>query len=276
MRVFLTGVSGQLGQALLPALGTETIFAPNEHALDIRDRSATAQAIADAAPDVVIHAAALTNVDECALNPDMAYRINALGTRNVALACQATGAALAYISTNEVFDGFKGEPYLEYDTPNPINAYGRSKLAGEWFTQTLLQRFYVIRTAWLFSSRSANFLQQILRKADERGRLRVVTDEVSSPTYAPDLAQAIVRLIRTDCYGIYHLVNEGACSRFTFARRVLDLTGRSQIPIEPISRNQYPRPSTPPTYSALRNFAAAELGIRLRGWEEALAEFLLT
>jgi len=263
-----------LGQALATALAGETLYGPDHRALDITDLAATKRAIANFAPDIVIHAAAMTHVDECALHPEQAYRVNALGTRNVALACQATGATLAYISTNEVFNGFKTEPYWEYDLPDPINAYGRSKLAGEWFTQTLLQRFYIIRTAWLYSRSGANFLHKILRLADERGALQVVTDEVSSPTYAPDLAQAIAQLIRTGCYGIYHLVNEGACSRFALARRALELTGRQHVTIQPISRFQYRRPSTPPAYTALRNFAGAELGIRLRPWEEALSDFL--
>lgn len=275
MRIFITGFSGQLGQALATALAGETLYGPDHRTLDITDLAATQRAISDFAPDVVIHAAAMTQVDECALHPERAYRVNALGTRNVALACQITGATLAYISTNEVFNGFKTEPYWEYDLPDPINAYGRSKLAGEWFTQTLLQRFYIIRTAWLYSHTGSNFLHKILRLADERGALQVVTDEVSSPTYAPDLAQAIAQLIRTECYGIYHLVNEGACSRFALARRALELTGRQHVTIQPISRFQYRRPSTPPAYTALRNFAGAELGIRLRPWEEALAEFLL-
>lgn len=274
MRIFITGFSGQLGQALATALAGETLYGPDHRALDITDLAATKRAIADFAPDIVIHAAAMTHVDECALHPEQAYRVNALGTRNVALACQATGATLAYISTNEVFNGFKTEPYWEYDLPDPINAYGRSKLAGEWFTQTLLQRFYIIRTAWLYSRSGANFLHKILRLADERGALQVVTDEVSSPTYAPDLAQAIAQLIRTGCYGIYHLVNEGACSRFALARRALELTGRQHVTIQPISRFQYRRPSTPPAYTALRNVAGAELGIRLRPWEEALSDFL--
>ncbi|MER3543105.1 MAG: dTDP-4-dehydrorhamnose reductase [Chloroflexota bacterium] len=274
MRIFITGFSGQLGQALATALAGETLYGPDHRALDITDLAATKRAIANFAPDIVIHAAAMTHVDECALHPEQAYRVNALGTRNVALACQATGATLAYISTNEVFNGFKTEPYWEYDLPDPINAYGRSKLAGEWFTQTLLQRFYIIRTAWLYSRSGANFLHKILRLADERGALQVVTDEVSSPTYAPDLAQAIAQLIRTGCYGIYHLVNEGACSRFALARRALELTGRQHVTIQPISRFQYRRPSTPPAYTALRNFAGAELGIRLRPWEEALSDFL--
>ncbi len=274
MRIFITGFSGQLGRALATALAGETLYGPDRQTLDITDLAATKRAITDFAPDVVIHTAAMTQVDECALHPDQAYRVNALGTRNVALACQMAGASLAYISTNEVFNGFKTEPYLEYDFPDPINAYGRSKLAGEWFTQTLLQRFYIIRTAWLYSHSGSNFLHKILRLADERGALWVVTDEVSSPTYAPDLAQAIAQLIRTECYGIYHLVNEGACSRFALARRALELTGRQHVTIQPISRFQYRRPSTPPAYTALRNFAGAELGIRLRPWEEALAEFL--
>jgi dTDP-4-dehydrorhamnose reductase len=223
---------------------------------------------------VVIHAAAMTDVDGCERDPDAAYRINGLGTQNVALACQRCGAAMVCVSTNEVFDGTKGEPYREFDQPNPINAYGRSKLAGELITQALLNRFYVVRTAWLYARGGSNFVTKIIRAADERGELRVVADEISSPTYAPDLAEAIAKLIRTDHYGIYHFTNEGICSRYDFAIKILKLSGRGHIPVHPITSDQYARASTPPLYAPIRNFCAATaLGITLRFWEEALKAY---
>ena len=274
MRIIITGHKGQLGKSLQGVLTGETLFGLDLPQHDITDRQAVAQAMADFAPQVVIHAAAVTNVDGCERDPDAAYRINGLGAQNVALACQKCGAAMVYVSTNEVFDGTKGEPYLEFDQTNPINAYGRSKLAGEFFTRTLLNRFYIVRTAWLYAQGGNNFVTKMISLADERGELRVVADEISSPTYAPDLAEAIAKLIRTDHYGIYHFTNEGVCSRYDFAIKILELAGRGHIPVHPIASDQYARPSTPPPYTPIRNFCAATaLGITLRPWEEALRAY---
>jgi dTDP-4-dehydrorhamnose reductase len=276
MRIVITGHKGQLGRALQEVLKEEMLWGLDLPEHDITDRQAAAQAIVDFAPQVVIHAAAMTNVDGCERDPDVAYRINGLGTQNVALACQKCGAAMVYVSTNEVFDGTKGEPYLEFDQPHPINAYGQSKLAGEFFTRTLLNRFYIVRTAWLYAQSGSNFVTKIIRAADERGELRVVTDEVSSPTYAPDLAEAIAKLIRTDHYGFYHFTNEGVCSRYDFAVKILELAGRERVPVHPITSDQYTRASTPPSYAPIRNFCAATaLGITLRPWAEALEEYFV-
>lgn len=274
MRVFLTGCKGQLGRALSQTLAEETLAGCDLPELDITDREAIRRAILDFRPDVVIHAAAWTDVDGCAREPERAFRVNALGTQNVALACAEAGAAMLYISTNEVFDGTATEPYREWDPVRPINPYGRSKAAGEWFVSHLLTRFYIVRTAWLYAPGGRNFPHRILQLADERGALRVVVDEVSNPTYAPDLAAAIAALIRTGAYGIYHLTNSGYCSRYEFARAILRLSGREHIPVEPITLDQFRRDSTPPRFAPLANTAAAALGIVLRPWEEALVEFL--
>ena len=274
MRIVITGHKGQLGRALQEVLQGETLFGLDLPQHDITDGQATARAIADFAPQVVIHAAAMTNVDGCERDPDAAYRINGLGAQNVALACQKCGAAMVCVSTNEVFDGTKGEPYLEFDQPHPINIYGRSKLAGELITQALLNRFYIVRTAWLYAQGGNNFVTKMISLADERGELRVVNDEVSSPTYAPDLAEAIAKLIRTDHYGIYHFTNEGVCSRYDFAVKILELAGRGHVPVHPITSDQYARASTPPLCAPIRNFCAATtLGINLRPWEEALQAY---
>lgn len=272
MRIGITGARGQLGSSLQKALRDEEVIPLNRPDYDVAE-SQVVSAIASLAPDIVIHGAAYTDVDGCARDPDKAYLFNGLGTQNVALACQKCRAAIVYISTNEVFDGTKGESYLEFDRPNPINTYGRSKLAGELFVQSLLNRFYIVRTAWLYARGSDNFVTKIIRAANEHERLQVVTDEVSSPTYAPDLAEAIVELIRTEHYGIYHLTNEGICSRYEFAVKILELSGRGHIPVEPITSDQYQRASIPPLYAPLRNFCAASLGIVLRPWEEALEEY---
>ncbi len=274
MRVFVTGCKGQLGRALSQALAGESLAGCDLPDLDITDREAIRRAILDFRPDVVIHAAAWTDVDGCAREPERAFRVNGIGTQNVALACAEAGAAMLYISTNEVFDGAATEPYREWDPVHPINPYGRSKAAGEWFVSHLLTRFYIVRTAWLYAPGGRNFPHRILQLADERGALRVVVDEVSNPTYAPDLAAAVAALIRTDAYGIYHLTNSGYCSRYDFARAILRLGGREHVPVEPITLDQFRRDSTPPRFAPLANTAAAALGIVLRPWEEALAEFM--
>jgi len=274
MHVFITGIRGQLGKTLVETLTDHQVSGVDLPECDITERSSITAAISEAAPDIVIHCAAMTDVDGCARDPQAAYRANGLGTQNVALACQTSGAAMLFVSTNEVFDGSVGRPYLEFDRPNPINPYGRSKRAGEWYTQHLLTRFYIVRTAWLYAPGGRNFPHRIIQLADERGQLQVVTDEVGSPTYVVDLAQAIAQLIHSEQFGIYHLVNEGGCSRFDFAREILRLTGRSAVPVEPTTLAAFQRDSTPPPYAPLANVAGAAIGIQLRPWQEALADFL--
>ena len=276
MRVFITGDKGQLGRALHEQLQAHTVSGGDLPEVDITDRENIRAAITAFSPDVVIHGAAWTNVDGCARDPDRAYLVNALGTQYVALACAAVGAEMVYISTNEVFDGAATEPYREWDDPHPINPYARSKAAGEWYVRHLLTRFYIVRTAWLYAPGGRNFSNphRIVQLAEERGRLRVVGDEVGNPTYALDLARALADLIQTGAYGVYHLVNAGHCSRYEYVRRVLELAGRGHIPVEPISLDDFERASTPPRFAPLANTAAAALGIVLRPWEEAVADFL--
>ncbi|GAB4522489.1 MAG: dTDP-4-dehydrorhamnose reductase [Anaerolineae bacterium] len=274
-RVLVTGALGQLGRALTGLLhDSVTLLGIDVDEADIRDGDQVIPLIADFQPDVVIHAAAWTNVDAAEADPDGAYAVNAIGTQNVALACQRCNAAMVYISTNEVFDGRSPTPYREWDTPNPISVYARTKLAGERIAQMLLNRLYIVRTAWVFAPGGNNFPAKIIRAADQHGRLRVVADEWGNPTYAPDLAEALVRLIQTERYGIYHLTNSGACSRFEWAREVLRLTGRGHIPIEPIASSEWVRPARPPLHAVLANTAAKALGIELRPWREALVDYV--
>jgi len=272
MRIAITGYGGQLGRSLHLILADQELFLIDLPEHDFTD-PAIIKALLDFSPDVVIHAGAYTDVEGCACDPDLAYRVNGLGTQHIGLACQRSGAAMVYVSTNEVFDGQKGGSYLEWDQPHPINPYGASKLAGEFFTRSLVSRHYIVRTAWLYAPRGNNFPTKIISAADQHGRLRVVTDEISSPTYAPDLAQAIAQLIETGLYGTYHFTNEGACSRYQFALKILELSGRSDVPVEPITSDRYSRLSTPPLNCVLLNFCGAFHGITLRPWEEALQDF---
>ncbi len=275
MRIYITGSKGQLGRALMRRLDQHDLLGVDLPEIDLTDLSATRVSVAAFRPDVIIHAAAYTDVDGAARNPDLAYRVNALGTRNVAVASEAIDAALLAISTNEVFDGGRSEPYLEFDPTNPLNPYAKSKLAAESFVRDLTTRFYIVRTAWLYGLGGNNFVKKIVARAEDHGRLQVVTDEVSSPTYAEDLITAIEQLIATGAYGIYHFTNDGACSRYEFAQKILELSGRSHVTLEPILLKDYVRPSTPPPYAPLRNFCGAQIGITLRPWQDALADYLV-
>jgi dTDP-4-dehydrorhamnose reductase len=273
MRIVITGCKGQLGTALQEVLEEDTLLSMDLPEYDIAQRISVEQTICDFQPDVVINAAAYTNVDGCERDPDLAYRVNALGTQNLALICQRCDADLVHVSTNEVFDGTKTEPYLEFDAVHPINVYGRSKAAGELLVTMLWNRSYIVRTAWLYARSGKTFPYKIMTRAKEHGSLRVVTDEISSPTYAPDLAMAISQLILSGQYGIYHFTNAGDCSRYDFAVKILQLAGLSHVPVEPITSDQYTRLSIPPLYAPLRNFCGAALGIVLRPWEDALEDY---
>jgi dTDP-4-dehydrorhamnose reductase len=272
-RIVMTGHKGQLGQALQETLSAAQVFGIDLPEHDITAGPAIVETIAALQPDVVIHAAAMTNVDGCQQDPELAYRVNAWGTQNVALACGRCGAAMVHVSTNDVFDGKLGRPYYEWDTPTPQSVYAQSKAAAEFYVQTLLTRFYIVRTAWLYARGGSNFVTKIIAAADKHGALRVVTDEVSAPTYAPDLAGAIGQLLQTEHYGIYHFSNSGACSRYDWAVKILEMASRGHVPVEPITHDQWQRAAPPPLYAPIVNFAGAALGIRLRSWQEGLEAY---
>ena len=273
MRILITGANGQLGKALQRVLAEHTLVPLDLPEVDVYDRTALAAAWSDARPELVIHCAAYTDVDGCARDPELAYRVNTLGTQNVALLCAAGDIPLAHISTNEVFAGDDPAGYEEWMPLAPRNPYGVSKAAAEAHVRALLRRFYIIRTAWLFAPGGRNFIHAILRRARETGEVRVVTDEVGNPTYAADLAAAIAQLITTGQYGVYHFVNSGTCSRWAFANEILRLAGVTATNA-PILSGAYPRASTPPPFAALHNRAGAALGISLRPWSEALADYM--
>ena len=274
MRILVTGVNGQLGQALLASLDGNEVSGIDLPEVDITQYEAISKAVSSARAEVVIHCAAYTDVDGCARDPQLAYRVNALGTHNVALACLEASANMVHVSTNEVFDGSQPGGYEEWMSLQPRNAYGRSKAAAEQIVRQLLTRAYIVRTAWAYAPAGRNFVHAILKIARERDEIRVVTDEIGNPTYMRDVARAIAKLIRTEHYGTYHFVNEGSCSRWTFANEILRLAGLDHVKNTPILSNEFRRLSTPPPYGALHNNAGSAIGIRLRPWQEALSEFI--
>jgi dTDP-4-dehydrorhamnose reductase len=276
MRVVITGSKGQLGRQLITAFAGHELFELDLPEVDLTQPAAVGT-IADWHPDLVVHAAAYTDVDGCERDPELAFRVNAVGTQNVALAAQRASAAMLHISTNEVFDGAQRDPYREWDRPNPMSVYARSKAAGEQIVRELLGgRSYIVRIAWLFGPGGNNFVTKILAAAEKNGALRVAADEFGNPTYAPDLAAAIAGLVTTGHYGIYHLTNTGFCSRFEFAREIMRLTGNPDLPISPILSAEWMRSSRPPLHAILASTNGAALGFTLRSWQEALAEYIET
>lgn len=279
----ITGAQGMLGKEMVARLGREhEVVGVDLGDFDVTDGPATASAIARARPDLVCHCAAYTDVDGCERDPRRAFRVNALGTWNVAAAVAAIGATMLYISTDFVFDGQKREPYTEYDTPRPLGVYGASKLAGERHVRELVARHFIVRTAWLYAPHGRNFVLTILRKArelcaaapqEETPALRVVGDQVGSPTYARDLADAVARhIVDSRLYGTYHITNAGACSWAEFAAEALRLA-RIPARVEPISSQEWPSPTRRPAYSVLRRLSLEMQGRDdMRPWQEALAE----
>jgi dTDP-4-dehydrorhamnose reductase len=271
VRVLLTGAGGQLGLELagiLPDRGHEVV-ALDRLALDVADPEAVEGAIDEHTPEIVVNAAAYTNVDGCEEAMDLAYSVNALGPRNLAQACERRGCGLLHVSTNYVFDGRGERPYEPFDPPNPISAYGRTKLAGEEHVMRLTNRWYVVRSAGVYG-RGHNFVRTMLRVAKERGSLKVKDDEFISPTYARDLAEGIAGIVEDGRYGLYHLTNAGSCSWYEFTREIFRLAG-VEMEVVPIPGSEYPLPAARPANGVLSSLGSP----KLRHWGEALADYLL-
>jgi dTDP-4-dehydrorhamnose reductase len=247
--------------------------------LDIRDRSAVAVAIDRFAPSVVINTAAYHRVDEVESHGQLAFAVNAVGSKNVADACHMQGIKMVHISTDYVFSGSAHVPYTESDCPEPINVYGASKLAAEHLVQAILPDSLIVRTAGLYglagsSSKRGNFVETMLRVAREEGRASVVTDQVSSPTSTADLAGKIIEMIDEDCEGLYHVVNSGHCSWFEFAEAIFELEHAS-VSLSPRTSDEFPTPARRPRFSALACDTLASAGLSdMRPWRAALQDYL--
>ena len=279
MRVLVTGASGMMGMDVCRVFSEHhEVFATNLEELDVRDAGAVLQFADHIKPDLVLHLAAATDVDACERDPDSAYLSNTIGTRNVALACQRTGAEMVYISTIAVFDGHKSEPYTEYDEPGPLNVYARSKYEGEQIVRSLLSRYYVVRAGWMFGGREQDkkFVAKILALAAEKPSLTVVDDKFGSPTYSVDIAHGLLNLTNTGYYGTYHLVGTGPyCSRLAFAETILEYAGITSCKIEPISSASFPLAAPRPRMEAARNYQLELMGMQLmRPWRESLREYV--
>jgi dTDP-4-dehydrorhamnose reductase len=269
MKVLIAGAGGQLGRALQTVLTDYELIALTHASLDITRFDDAREAVAAHQPDIVINAAAYTNVDRAETDQAGAYKLNAIGPRNLAIATEDRGLPFVHVSTDYVFDGLGNRPYHEFDQTNPLSIYGKSKLAGEQAVAAHNPRHYIVRTSWLYHTEGENFPKAMLAQA-HRDEVRVVCDQYGSPTYAPHLAEAITRLIETGAYGTYHLAGGGGASRFEMTRKLYQLFGIKTL-AHPAATADFPRPAPRPHYSVLTTIQEPE--ILLPPWEEGLAEF---
>lgn len=295
MRVLIIGAMGQLGTELVKALqmghtvsgALPPIFAEAEvgavahQELDISDRQAVDAWFVDHSPyDLVINAAAQTNVDGCEKAEAQAYRVNAHGPENLALAVKRTGGKFIHVSTDYVFAGTEATPRTEEDPVCPVSAYGRTKLAGEKLALDACPNTLVVRTAWLYGTEGKNFVKTMLRLARQNGVIKVVNDQLGSPTNAVDLADAILRLAVMEQYGIYHAVNAGVCSWYDFACRIVDQKGIpcEKVPLTSVEyKEMFPASANRPAYSVLSTQKLeAVTGQSMRTWQDAIDDFLVT
>jgi dTDP-4-dehydrorhamnose reductase len=272
MRILLTGANGQLGTALQRILSREDLTLKDLPAFDLADPASKHQ-ILEAHPDIILHVGAYTNVDEAERVPEHAYAVNAQGTKRVAEAAKALNARLIYVSTDYVFDGTKTTPYDEQDAPHPLNHYGLSKFEGEQAVLSLCPNGLVVRTAWLFGHDGSNFVKTIMRVAQERPILEVVTDQIGCPTYAEDLASALRQLLMSDLQGILHVTNGGHCSWYGFAQAIVRMAGAGTA-VRPITTAQAARLAKRPAYSVLSQDRFARHYAPLPDWHDALARFM--
>jgi dTDP-4-dehydrorhamnose reductase len=281
MKVMIIGAGGQLGGDLQRLLPAETCV-PLTHAdIEITDSESVRQAFDRHKPDVVINTAAFHRVDDCETQAERAFQTNAIAVRALAQACRQFGAVLAHFSTDYVFDGAQSEPYVETDRPGPLSVYAASKLAGEYLVMATHPRHFVIRTCGLFGlggSRSkgagGNFVETMLRAAAQGKRLRVVRDQVVTPTATADLARKVLDLLRTGSYGLYHITAHGSCSWYEFARTIFELEG-VQADLQAVTAADFGAPARRPSYSVLRNQHLELVGMEdLPPWQDGLKRYL--
>ncbi len=272
MRILITGANGQLGHELVRALRGHDLVLADVPTFDLLKPEAE-RFICDARPELVIHAAAYTDVEGAEREPDLAMAVNAEGTEQVARAAASLGARLIAISTDYVFDGRKRSPYDEQDEPNPLSVYGRSKWEGERLARQACPDTLIVRTSWLYGLHGKNFVKTIMRLAAEQPELRVVADQRGCPTHAGDLADALARLANVPLRGVAHATGSGDCTWHEFAGEIVALMGRS-LPVHPITTAEARRAAPRPAYAVLNNRVLAGVGITLPHWKEALARFM--
>ncbi|MBE7681555.1 dTDP-4-dehydrorhamnose reductase [Paenibacillus sp. P13VS] len=282
MKVLVTGANGQLGRDVVLLLEKEghAVLACDRDQMDITNQAQCNDVISSYHPEAVIHCAAYTAVDAAETDIDGAYKVNAVGTRNVAVAAERAGAKLIYISTDYVFDGNSSSPYQEYDNTNPQSVYGKSKRAGELLVQSLSSKWFVVRTSWVYGLYGNNFVKTMLKLGQGKPKLQVVHDQKGSPTFTVDLAGFILELMQTEMYGVYHASNSGTCTWYEFTEAIFaearNVDGFTiQAKLEPCTTEQFPRPAPRPRNSVMDHLSIRTNGLTdIRPWREGLREFI--
>jgi dTDP-4-dehydrorhamnose reductase len=287
VKILITGSYGQLGNALIDILNLgkseigsipevykdANVTAVDYDVLDITNLTQVLNLTNSTGFDLIINAAAFTNVDACETEHESAMKVNAIGARNLAIAADLIGAKLVHISTDYVFGGTSETPYSEWDLPAPVSVYGKSKLLGEQYVLGNCAKSFVARTSWLYSYAGNNFVKTISELAAKNDSIRVVDDQVGNPTHAYDLAHHLLKIAATEEYGIFHCTGEGICSWFDFAKEIVALSG-AVCEVVPCTTDEFPRPAPRPAYSAMDNLMLrSTVGNEMRGWKDALASY---
>lgn len=276
MKILVTGASGQLGYEICSVLERRGIpyLGVSSKELDITDAVAVRRLLQAYRPDAVIHCAAWTAVDAAQEHEEETMAINAKGTRNLVLSCKEQGSKLLYLSTDYVFSGEKTDAYKPTDLPKPLNVYGRSKLAGEQAVLECLSRYFIVRTSWMFGGHGKNFVESMLRTGAKQKEVRVVNNQVGSPTYTKDLAVLLCGMIMTEKYGIYHATNEGTCSWAEFAEEIFRQS-KMDVIVHPVSAADYRTKAPRPANSVMEKSGLEKAGYsRLPIWQDALSRYL--
>lgn len=281
MKILVIGADGQMGSDIVEAFGSSHPVGLLHSDIEISDPASVEGTFAQYEPELVINTAAFHNVPQCENDDAKAFRVNALGAKFLALNCRKYGSRLLHFSTDYVFDGKKRQPYTEEDPPNPLNVYGVSKLMGEYYIKSIMDRYFIVRTSGLYGShkckaKGGNFIDTMKRLSKEQSEIKVVSDEFLTPTYTRDLADQIKKLVETDHFGLYHITNEGECAWFEFARAIFEIL-RIKVNLKEISAKHFASPVKRPAYSVLENGRLNKLGLnQMRHWKEALRSFLTT
>ncbi len=287
MNILIVGAKGQLGSEIIGILSKgrcslgeiskelreSNIVQCDIDNLDITNLNGVRKFFSDIAPDIIINCAAYTNVDGCEENSDLAFSVNALGARNLAICSEELGAKLIHVSTDYVFNGEGSTPFCEYDLPSPVSVYGKSKYLGEQYIREFSSKYFILRTAWLYGKNGNNFVYTMMKHGKDKGMLKVVDDQRGNPTNAEDLAYHILKLALTEEYGVYHCTGKGECSWYDFACEIIRLAGIN-CEVNPCTTEEFPRPAKRPAYSSLDNMMLrSTVGDEMRDWKEALNSF---
>jgi dTDP-4-dehydrorhamnose reductase len=279
MKITLLGANGQLGRDLQPALQPYGVTPLTRNEVDVTDSERTRGVLMDLHPNVILNTTAYHRVDDCESQPELAFKVNALAVLDLVRIANDLDAVLVHISTDYVFDGTARKPYTEESQPFPLSVYANSKLAGEFLTRGMSKKYFLVRSCGLYGvagshGKGGNFVETMIAKARRGESIRVVNDQVMTPTYTVDLAHQIAAILPTTHYGLYHMTNEGECTWYEFARAIFELSG-IDADLSPTTSELYKSPAIRPRYSVLENARLKELGLnQMRHWRDALAAYL--